>query len=282
MIYLNSGGKMSRRLFCSISPFCYKISQKKEYILKDIKDFFSRYKFASIKTNEKYPVIIKSHFSLITRKLHGVDFELQKSKKKNIELACEKINGIVIKPGEVFSFWKLVGAPTKENGFSKGLVILGKGFAAGYGGGLCQMANMIHYLVLHSPYKVIEMHHHTDCLFPDYKRKVPFGTGTSVSYKNLDYRFMNNTDDNICINVWVDKDYVYGELRAKEDIPYRYKLIEENHHFHKEGDKYYRISQIYRETIDKINKEVIKKELLLDNHSGVMYDYSLIPKEEIR
>ena len=51
----------------------------------------------------------------------------------------------------------------------------------GVGGGLCQMANMIHWLILHTPLEVTELHHHSDALFPDVKRRVPFGTGTSIS-----------------------------------------------------------------------------------------------------
>ena len=50
----------------------------------------------------------------------------------------------------------------------------------------------------------------------------------------------------------------------------------------KEGEKYFRVSKIYRENIDKESGEVIKKELLLDNHSEVMYDYSMIPQDQIR
>ena len=58
--------------------------------------------------------------------------------------------------------------------------------------------------------------------------------------------------------------------------------VEENHHFKKEGEKYYRISQVYRIIIDKKTNKEIDKELILDNHSEVLYDYKLIPKNEIR
>ena len=73
-----------------------------------------------------------------------------------------------------------------------------------------------------------------------------------------------------------------GELRSEKEFPYRYKLVEENHHFKKENDKYYRISQVYRLVIDRKTNKEVKKELILDNHSEVLYDYSLIPKEQIR
>ena len=51
------------------------------------------------------------------------------------------------------------------------------GFRSGVGGGLCQLANMVHWLLLNSPLTVTELHHHSDALFPDERRTVPFGTG---------------------------------------------------------------------------------------------------------
>ena len=72
-------------------------------------------------------------------------------------------------------------------------------------------------------------------------------------------------------------------LRSEKEIPYRYKLEELNHHFKLENDgKYYRISQVYRIVIDRKTNKEIKKELILDNHSEVMYDYNLIPTDEIK
>ncbi len=275
---------MSRMLFSDLGPTCYKISVVKERTKRNIKDTLSSNKFAKNTFNNKeLPIIIKSHTSLILRKLHGVDMKLQENKVTNIELACKKINGIIIHPNEVFSFWRTVGPTTKKEGYKEGLVIAKRGkLSKGYGGGLCQMANMIHWLVLNSSLEVVELHHHTDALFPDERRKVPFGTGTSVVYNYVDYRFRNNTDSDIQILVWVENNELCGELRSDKELPYRYKLIEENNHYRKEGDKYYRISQVYRIVIDKKTNKEIDKELILDNHSLVMYDYDLIPKDEIR
>jgi vancomycin resistance protein VanW len=273
---------MARKLFCEINPTCYRISLFKEKLLRNIKDFYSSERFAKVKSNEELPNIIKSHSSIIVRKLHGVDIKLQENKVTNIELACKRINGIIIHPGETFSFWKLVGNPTYKKGYKDGLIITRHGFKSGVGGGLCQMGNMIHWLVLNSSLEVTELHHHSDALFPDERRRVPFGTGTSVSFNSVDYRFVNNLDQDVQILVWVENGDLCGELRSEKELPYRYKLVEENHHFRKEGDFYYRISQVYRITIDKKTKKEINKELILDNHSKVMYDYKLIPKDQIR
>lgn len=273
---------MSRKLFCDISPTCYEISVKKEETIRNIKDLFSREKIAKEKSNELLPNIVKSHSSILLRKLNGVDMRLQENKVTNIMLACNKINKIIIKPNEVFSYWKTIGRTSKKKGYKEGLVIGRGGLSSGYGGGLCQMANMIHWLVLNSPLEVIELHHHSDALFPDERRRVPFGTGTSVVYNYLDYRFKNNTDQNVQIVVWVENGELCGELRSEREFPFRYKLVEENHHFKKEGKNYYRISQVYRIVIDRLTNEKINKELILDNHSLVLYDHNLIPKDQIR
>lgn len=273
---------MGRKLFCDINPTTYKISLEKEIFKRNVKDLFSEEKIAMQHSKEVLPNIVKSHSSILIRKLNGVDLRLQENKVTNIMLACNKVNGLIIHPGETFSFWKTVGKATQKKGYKEGLVISSKGLTSGYGGGLCQMANMIHWLVLNSPLEVTELHHHSDALFPDERRRVPFGTGTSVSYNNIDYRFRNNTDQDVQILVWIEDGELLGELRSEREFPYRYKLIEENHHFKKEGDKYYRISQVYRLVIDRATNEVLNKELILDNHSAVLYDYSLIPEDQIR
>lgn len=273
---------MERKLFCDINPACYAISIKKEILLRYLKDFLSKEKIAKKIIKDELPNIVKSHSSILLRKLNGVDMQLQENKITNIMLACNKINGLIINPGETFSYWRSIGKATKKKGYKEGLIITRNGTSSGYGGGLCQMANMIHWLVLNSPLDVTELHHHSDALFPDDRRRVPFGTGTSVCYNNIDYRFKNNTDQKVQLLVWCENGELCGELRSETPFPYRYKLVEENHHFQKEDEKYYRISQVYREVIDRKTNKLINKELILDNHSQVLYDYSLIPKDQIR
>lgn len=273
------GGK----LFCEYGPIFYKISIFKEAKKKDIEDFKNGKKFSKEIKKENFQYIWKGDTKLLLRNLHGVDMDLQKNKVINLKIASEKIDGIIINPGEEFSFWNTVGNATKNKGYVEGLVISNSELKKGIGGGLCQMANMIHWLVLHAPLEVTELHHHSDALFPDVKRRVPFGTGTSISYKALDYRFRNVTQYPVQIRVWLDNTMLYGEIRSIVPLERRYKIVEEDNYYSKEFDgKYYRNSKVYRIIIDKKTKKEIKKELILDNHSKVMYDYSLIPKEEIR
>ena len=130
--------------------------------------------------------------------------------------------------------------------------------------------------------EVVELHHHSDALFPDYKRRVPFGTGTSIAYKSVDYRFKNTLDYPIQLRVWLDDTMLYGEIRADKELENKYKLVEEGHHYAKdETGTFYRNSKVYKIIINKETKSEIGKELVLENHSKVMYDYKLIPADEI-
>lgn len=268
--------------FCDINPTCYAISLQKEICKRHIQDLFVHEKFARTKKEEKLENLVSSHSSNLIKRGKGIDPVLQENKAVNIMLASSKMNALVIYPGEVFSFCRTVGNMTKKKGYKEGRVIEGNQLKPGIGGGLCNLANTIHRMVLHSPLDVVEFHSHSDALAPDEGKRVPFSSGTSVSYNNIDYRFKNNTGQAVQLLLWCENQRLYGEIRSEREFPWYYELVEENHHFAKEGEKYYRISQIYRETHDRKTGEVLKKELILDNHSEVMYDYSLIPREQIR
>ena len=84
------------------------------------------------------------------------------------------------------------------------------------------------------------------------------------------------------MRTWVENDILFGELRSESQFPFTYQIVEENHHFKKEGDHYYRNSMIYREKVDRITEQILEKELILKNHSKVMYDPKLIPTEMIK
>lgn len=273
---------MGRKLFCDISPACYKISVWKCCRIREIKDFFSREKFAAQKSSDLLPNVVKGHTSVLVRRLAGVDLRLQENKVTNIALAAAKINGIIVRPGETFSFWRTVGKTAEKQGYKEGLVIhRGGKLGSGIGGGLCQMANMVHWLVLNSPLTVTELHHHSDALFPDERRRVPFGTGTSVLNNYIDYRFKNTTDQTVQLVTWIEDGELCGELRSERQYPCRYKLYEEGNRFVEENGKWYRLSKVWRSVIDRATGEELRRELILDNHSLVMYDPVLIPPEQI-
>lgn len=273
-----------KRLFCEISPTAYKISLYKEILKRHVKNFLGKEKYATLRQEEKLPVLVSSHGNNMIKRGPGIDPVLQQNKADNIRLASSRMHNLIIRPGESFSFWHYVGKTSKKNGFAEGRVIINGKLVAGVGGGLCNLANTLNLLVMESPLTVTEIHHHSDALAPDPGgKRVPYSAGTSVNYNFIDYRFRNDTDQDFQLCTWCDGDSLCAELRTTREWPYLYRITEEDHHFHQnEEGVFYRNSCIYREKVDRATGEVVKRELNWKNHSKVMFDYSLIPQEQIK
>jgi len=274
---------MARKLFCELNPLTYKISVTKGILLRRLKWFINRNTYANTFETQKLPINIYEHKSLIRRRLGNVDMILQENKAINLSLAAPRVNGIIIKPQEVFSFWRLVGKCTKSKGYREGLVIRSGNVSQGVGGGMCQFTNLIHWMILHSPLTIIEHHHHNQIdMFPDYGRQVPFGTGTSIMYNYLDYQFVNNTDQIFQLITYTTDEYLCGELRSDRGLEHSYHIVEENNYFIQEKDGYYRNNEIYRKEVDKQTGNLVNKTLVIQNHSKVLYDEQYIPTDMIR
>ena len=272
---------MPRKLFCEISPFTYRLSMEKEILKRHLKDFIHKIRFAKERTTDNLPVVIYRHNSLIRRRLGNVNMQLQENKATNLALAVKNIDGLLIRPGETFSVWKQIGRTTERKGYKEGLVIAKGAPGQGIGGGLCQLSNLIHWMVLHSDLTIAEHHHHDALdLFPDYGRQIPFGTGTSISYNYIDYRVRNDTNNTYQLRLWVDGEYLRGELRAVDPQPHTFHIHAENEYFSREGDVIYRNGQVYRDTIDASTGNVIESQLIRTNHARVMYECP--PNIEIR
>jgi vancomycin resistance protein VanW len=205
--------------------------------------------------------------------LKGVDPTFQYNKVNNLKLACAKVNGIILKPGQKFSFWKLVGEPTEKKGYLPGLVLSGGEAVCGIGGGLCQMANILHWMALHSPLDVIERHHHSFDMFPDSGRVIPFGTGASLFYNYIDFGLQNKTKNTFQILMWVDDKYLHGEIRSQKPVPVSYHISERDHAFVKDitSGKHFRKNAIWRKTVSKKTGKTVSENELFRNFSETKY-----------
>lgn len=272
---------MSRPLFCQLSPAAYRISVEKCIALRRVRDALSHPALAETHLESPLPVALYRHASLIRRRLGDVDMRLQENKAVNLSLAAPLVSGVVIRPGETFSFWHLVGRPTAGRGFREGLTISAGHTSSGVGGGMCQFTNLIHWMVLHSPLTITEHHHHDGMdLFPDYGRQIPFGTGTSIVYNYLDYRFTNRTSASFQLRTWIDGEYLRGELRCDRSLPVRWHIHAEGDGFVRENGTVYRVGRIWRETVDARSGISLERTLLRENHARVLYDTAGLPIRE--
>ncbi len=250
-------------------------------MIRRMRDFFSMERFATKKTEKVLPALLYKHKSLILRRLGKVDMRLQKNKAVNLSHASPHVDGVMIRPGETFSLWRLVGRTSAAKGYQEGLLIKQGEPSSGIGGGLCQLSNLIHWLVLHSPLDITERHHHDGFdLFPDFGRQVPFGVGTSISYNYLDYRFKNNTTQTFQLFIKVEGRFLCGELRAEHPLDIKYHIHAKDEHFRQIDKTWYREGEVWRTCIEKATGKQLSNELLQKNHAKVMYELPQDVKKE--
>ena len=111
----------------------------------------------------------------------------------NIRITCKKLNGITVNNNDTFSFCKSTGPSTAEEGYKEATVFLNGKKVQALGGGNCQISSTLYNAVLTVPdFKVVERHEHgRDVSY------VPDGKDAAVSYGSIDFKFKNNTGNNI-------------------------------------------------------------------------------------
>ncbi|MDR2151894.1 MAG: VanW family protein [Helicobacteraceae bacterium] len=234
--------------------------------------FFGDKKYAKKRSENKLAFRVKKHQSVLLRKLGQSDMRLQINKVTNLKIAVKKINGILIRPKETFSFCRLVGLPTKRRGYLEGMELSFGKARAGVGGGLCQISNLIYWLIIHSPLTVIERYHHSFDPFPDDGRVLPFGSGATIFYNYRDLQFTNNTDRVFQINLWLSEKCLEGELRVDKELKYVYHISEKEHCFLKIDDRFYRKNEIWQNKTQRFSGALLETKLIAKNFARVMYE----------
>lgn len=130
-------------------------------------------------------------------------------RRTNVQVAASKFHGLVIAPGEVFSFNKYLGDVSPETGYETGLVIVGNQTIKGVGGGVCQVSSTVFQAAFFAGFPVLERYPH----------------GYRVGY----YESGTASVDGIAYKSGVGMDAtVYGpiiDFKFKNDTPY-YLLME--------------------------------------------------------
>ncbi|NMB41928.1 MAG: hypothetical protein GX996_08335 [Firmicutes bacterium] len=109
--------------------------------------------------------------------------------KYNMVLAADLLSGIVVEPGEHFSFNGAIGPYSKERGFKEGPIYSGNSVMMAAGGGVCKVATTLYNVAVLANLDILERHPHSmlvPYVFP--------GQDATVAYGSLDFSFKNGTD----------------------------------------------------------------------------------------
>ncbi len=270
-----------RRRWAERVPALYPLAVRYHRARKRVEWLRSRTPYAQERRTTDLPVRVKQHKSLLLRQLGETEMWMQHNKVTNLRLACEQVDGLVIRPGETFSFNKLVGNATRRKGYLPGMRLSNGQARPGIGGGICQLANLLHWMVLHSPMTVTQRSTHSFDPFPDNGRVLPWGVGCSIVYNYVDLQFRNDTDQTFQLRVGVSDRYLEGEIRADVPTATSYRVFAQGERFLRTGTDYFRRNEISRSVIDRRTGQTTAEELVRENVALVKYVPTGVPVYDV-
>ncbi len=126
------------------------------------------------------------------------------ARDKNIRLGASQFDGIIIAPGQTFSFNEYLGDVTPEKGYDESYIIIGDRTVPGVGGGICQVATTVFRAAFNGGYEIVERWPHAYRV--GYYELGGFGPGFDATVYSplVDFRFVNDTPYPLLIQTEVD------------------------------------------------------------------------------
>lgn len=154
------------------------------------------------------------------------------NRRHNIRIGTSKMSGIIVNPGETFSFNKYLGPVEASTGFLPELVIRAdKGTVPEFGGGLCQVSSTVFRAAMHAGLPIKERRNHSYAV----QYYAPQGTDATIYPGVVDLKFTNDTANSILVwPYFKDNDYLVFDLYGTYDN--RKVVLEKPTQFNKKPD----------------------------------------------
>ena len=148
---------------------------------------------------------LMKHYTLRSDVYTVIDRHSEENRNNNIRRAFEYINGYKLEPGRTFSFNKVVGERTEARGFYEATEYVSDEHVRGIGGGVCQASTTLYQAAVRAGLQILNREPHSDSV-----SYAEYGKDATVYWfkggKKIDFTFKNNTDNDIYILSFVQKD----------------------------------------------------------------------------
>lgn len=215
---------MARKRLTQLFPFLLPLRQWQRKKCCYLKMRLDKNHYADTISDELLPNKIFETSALMVNQSSGYDIQYQYNKVHNLKLAGKAINKVLIRPKETFSFYWLVRNADKKEPYKDGLNLVDGKIIGSYGGGLCQLSNLLFWCFLHTPLTIVERHGHAVESFPSTTEDLPKGTDATVSEGWCDLQVRNDTDNTFQIEVAFDENNIYGRIYTAESVTKEYSI----------------------------------------------------------
>lgn len=138
------------------------------------------------------------------------------NRKHNIGVGVAKYNGLIIPPGETFSFNKNLGPVDASTGYRRELVIKPEGTIPEFGGGLCQVSTTLYRAAINAGLPIVERAAHSYAV-TYYSQVGGHGLDATIYPPARDLKFANDTPDSLLIQSYVEGDSAYFKFYGTSD-----------------------------------------------------------------
>lgn len=260
------------QLFPWIRPL--RKEQRKFFFYTKMK--WDKNRYARRLEKERFPVELFTSVCPMYNENTGFAMVYQENKVFNLKLAAAALDGLVIEPGETFSFWSLVRYADRNEPYKNGLAEVNGKLVTERGGGLCQLSNLLCWVLLHSPLTVTERHGHRKKDFPEPPSDAPMGVDAAVAEGWLDLRFRNDTKQRYQIGIFFTEKEIGAAVYAENDPGVRWSVANENLRYRRDRNGIREEVDVVRTAISEDTGKPVQKELIYQNCCRIGYE---LPEE---
>lgn len=218
------------------------------------------------------PYVVYEIGELMVNEHSGYDIQYQYNKVHNLRLAGKTVNRVLIKPHETFSLFQLMRYADKDEKYKDGLNLDNGKIVGSYGGGVCQISNMLYWIFLHTPLTIVERHAHAVESFRTTSDDVlPRGVDATINEGWLDLKVKNETNNTFQIEVTFDDKNMYGRVRSLKPVMDIYEIFNNKVVYERRNDGIYEISDVTRRKINKQTGAEVEEQLYI-NETQIDYE----------
>ena len=200
----------------------------------------------------------------------GFPMVYQENKVFNLHLAAKELEGLLIRPGETFSFFRAVREADRETSYRDGLIVVNGELTTAPGGGLCQLSNLLFWLFLHSPLTIVERSGHREKDFPDLGDQ-PAGVDATVAEGWVDLKVRNDTQETFQLTLSFGAETMTGTLRADRETGVEYRVENRGLQYLRRGGAVIEEVDVLRREICRATGELLREQILYHNSCRIGY-----------
>jgi vancomycin resistance protein VanW len=141
------------------------------------------------------------------------------AKRRNQAILASHLSGVVIKPGEIFSIWRLAPRPSRRQGYGEAAAFRNGKLVLETGGAICLLSTVVYNLALLGGLRVVERHSHSTDTYAE-ARYFELGRDAAIEFGYRDLRFSNPHDFPVLVQISQSDERLAASLQAATSPPF--------------------------------------------------------------